>query len=106
VILDLPLSAYLGAALGLVPPGGARAAVEDGELPANLEENLGEVVNIAAALFNVPAAPHLKLHQLLAPGSPLPADVVAVLSGIGGRLDLSVEVPNYGSGRMSVVLAA
>ncbi|MGE5857134.1 MAG: hypothetical protein ACM31K_01455 [Solirubrobacterales bacterium] len=106
MIFDLPLSAYLGAALGLVAPGGARAAVEDGELPANLEENLGEVVNIAAALFNVPGAPHLKLHQLLAPGSPLPADVVGVLSGIGGRLDLSVEVPNYGSGRMSVVLAA
>ncbi len=103
-VLDLGASAYTGAALALLPPGGAQDAVEeDGELTGMLVEALHEVVNVLSALFNVPGAPHSKLHKLYAPGEDLPGDIEGMLANFN-RLDLAVEVPGYGKGALSFVL--
>ena len=103
-VMDLAASAYTGAALALLPPGGAQDAVEeDGELTGMLVEALHEVVNVLSALFNVPGAPHSKLHKLYAPGEELPGDVEGMLANFN-RLDLAVEVPGYGKGALSFVL--
>ena len=59
IACDLTFSAHAGAAIGLVPVGGAEAAIEDGKLTDTLGENLYEVLNIAASMFNVPGADHL-----------------------------------------------
>ena len=104
-VLDLGAAAYTGAALALLPPGGAQDAVEeDGELTSMLVEALHEVVNVLSALFNVPGAPHSKLHRLHAPGEDLPGDVAAMLADFN-RLDLAIQVPGYGKGAVSFVLA-
>jgi hypothetical protein len=103
-VMDLGASAYTGAALALLPPGGAQDAVEeDGELTGMLVEALHEVVNVLSALFNVPGAPHSKLHKLYAPGEDLPGDIECLLASFN-RLDLAVEVPGYGKGALSLVL--
>ena len=103
-VMDLGASAYTGAALALLPPGGAQDAVEeDGELTPMLAEALHEVVNVLSALFNVPGAPHSKLHELYAPGDELPGDLAGMLAGFN-RLDLAIEVPTYGKGALSLVL--
>ncbi len=103
-VMDLGASAYTGAALALLPPGGAQDAVEeDGELTAMLVEALHEVVNVLSALFNVPGAPHSKLHRLYAPGEDLPGDLEGMLAGFN-RLDLAIDVPTYGKGALSLVL--
>ncbi|SFU06616.1 hypothetical protein SAMN05660657_05307 [Geodermatophilus amargosae] len=103
-VMDLPLSAWTGGALALLPPGGVQDVVEeDGELTAMLTEALHEVVNVLSALFNVPGAPHSKLHQLYAPGDDLPGDVAGMLA-VFNRLDLAVEVSGYGKGRLSLVI--
>jgi hypothetical protein len=103
-VMDLGASAYTGAALALLPPGGAQDAVEeDGELTAMLVEALHEVVNVLSALFNVPGAPHSKLHKLYAPGEDLPGDLEGMLAGFN-RLDLAIDVPTYGKGALSLVL--
>jgi hypothetical protein len=104
-VMDLGASAYTGAALALLPPGGAQDAVEeDGELSGMLVEALHEVVNVISALFNVPGAPHSKLHKLYAPGEDLPGDIEGMLAAFN-RLDLAIEVPTYGKGAMSLVIA-
>lgn len=103
--LDLALTAYVGAALGLVPAATAQLAVDEGVLPDSLVENVGEVLNIMSSLFNVPDTPHLKLHATTAPGTQPPADVVVLTRALGRRLDLSVVVADYGTGGLSVVLA-
>jgi hypothetical protein len=104
-VLDLGAAAYTGAALALLPPGGAQDAVEeDRELTGMLVEALHEVVNVLSALFNVPGAPHSKLHKLYAPGDDLPGDIVGMLANFN-RLDLAIEVPGYGKGALSLVLA-
>ena len=103
-VLDLGAAAYTGAALALLPPGGAQDAVEeDGELTSMLVEALHEVVNVLSALFNVPGAPHSKLYRLYAPGDDLPADLIEMAAAFN-RIDLAVDVPGYGRGALSLVL--
>ena len=103
-VMDLSASAYTGAALALLPPGGAQDAVEeDGELTGLMVEALHEVVNVLSALFNTPGAPHSKLHKLYAPGDDLPGDIQGMLANFN-RLDLAIEIPGYGKGALSFVL--
>jgi hypothetical protein len=104
-VMDLGASAYTGGALALLPPGGCQDAVEeDGELSGMMVEALHEVVNVLSALFNVPGAPHSKLHKLYAPGEDLPGDVEGMLANFN-RIDLALEVPGYGKGGLSLVLS-
>jgi hypothetical protein len=106
IACDIRVSAYAGAALGLVPPGGAEAAVEAEALTENLTENLYEVLNIAASMFNAPGADHLRLHQLHPAGLPLPPMVRAQSLTLGRREDVTLEIAGYGSGQLSVVMVA
>jgi hypothetical protein len=103
-LMDLGAAAYTGGALALLPPGGCQDAVEeDGELSGMQVEALHEVVNVLSALLNTPGAPHSKLHKLYAPGEDVAGDLVGMLAGFN-RIDLTVEVPGYGKGALSVVL--
>jgi hypothetical protein len=106
IACDLPLSAYAGAAIGLVPVGGADAAVEDGLLPDTLRDNLYEVLNVAASLFNAPGADHLRLHELYPAGPALPPQLQAQALTLGRREDVELDIAGYGAGRLSVVLVA
>jgi hypothetical protein len=100
--LDLPLAANVGAAIGLVPPGGAQACVEDKELSPMIAENFTEVCNVLTTLLNREGAPHLRLHQVFLPGQTAPGDASSRLLALGSRLDLDVLVAGYGSGRFSL----
>ena len=104
VVADLPLAAYAGAAIGLIPAGGAADAVQQGTLPKSLAENFAEVLNIIVALFNRDDAPHLRLYSTHGPGETPPSDIEAFGKVLGNRLDLSVEVDGYGSGNLSLVI--
>ncbi|OLF06912.1 hypothetical protein [Actinophytocola xanthii] len=101
---QLPLAANVAAAVGLIPPGGAEACVEDGELSPLFGENLAEVCNVLTTLFNRKDGPHVKFHALHRLGSEVPNDVVSHLQSLGNRLDLSVEVAGYGKGTFSLVV--
>ncbi len=103
-VMDLGASAYTGGALALLPPGGCQDAVEeDGELTSMQVEALHEVVNVLAALLNTQGAPHSKLHKLYAPGEELPGDLAGMLAAFN-RVDLTIEIPTYGKGALSLVL--
>ena len=106
IAFDLPLSAHAGAAIGLVPPAGAEAAVSEGTLTETLRDNVYEVLNIAASLFNVDGATHVRLYDVHHAGAPVPGDVLARALTLGRREDLAVTVGGYGAGRLSVVLVA
>ncbi len=105
IACDAALSAWAGAAIGLVPVKRADEVRLAGVLTPDIEENLYEVLNVAAALFNVPGAAHLRLHVLHPAGPALPADALARALALGRRLDLQVEIAGYGTGRLSVVLS-
>jgi hypothetical protein len=104
-VMDLAASAWTGGALALLPPGGCQDAVEeDGELSSLMVEALQEVVNVLSAMFNTPGAPHSKLHKLYAPGEDLPGDIAGMLASLN-RIDVAIDVPGYGKGGISLVIA-
>ncbi|MFC7879487.1 hypothetical protein [Isoptericola sp. NPDC057391] len=104
--VDLALGAALGAAIGLMPPGPAQGAAADGALSDVLLENLVEVLNVLASLFNAEGATHLRLAEVFdSARRPLPGAPVAFLRGGGRRLDAVVDVAGYGGGTLTVVLA-
>jgi hypothetical protein len=106
IAFDLPLSAHAGAAIGLVPAAGAEAAIGEGILTDTLRDNVYEVLNIAASLFNVDGATHVRLYDVHHAGLPVPGDILARALTLGRREDLAVDVAGYGPGRLSVVLVA
>ena len=103
--MDLKLAAFAGAALGLLPVGGAEDAIDDKELYPNLAENVGELCNILTGLLNREGAPHVKLDRVVYPGESIPNDAQAHLLALGRRIDLTVDIQRYGSGTFSLSLA-
>lgn len=103
--VDLPLSAHIGSSIGLIPVFGAEDAIETGRLPQAMAENLYEVLNIAASLFNVPGAAHVRLYAVHDAGVAAPQDVQARAMVLGQREDLEVSVAGYGTGLLSIVLS-
>ena len=101
---DLSLSAALGACIALIPARTAAGCVEEGRLTDDMTENLNEVLNILAGLFNLSDRPHVKLYALHVPGELPPADLCARLREYGMRDDLTIDVAGYGGGRVSLVL--
>ena len=99
------LAANAGAALGLLPAGAAEDSIDEKKLFPNLAENVGELCNVLTSLLNREGGPHVKLHQVVYPGDPLPNDARAHLMALGRRVDLMVEVNRYGKGKFSLSLA-
>jgi hypothetical protein len=104
--LDLPLAANAGAAVGLIPAGGAQACVEDKVLSPMIAENLREIFNILVSMLNREGAARLRLYQTYLPGEAIPTDAAAHLLAIGRRIDLQVGIAGYSGGRLSVCLAS
>jgi hypothetical protein len=105
ITLDLPLAAYTGAALGLIPVAGAQACIEENELSTMVAENVTEVCNVLSSLLNREGQPRLRVHQTFMPGQMPPADAVGYMLALGRRLDLDIDVQGYGSGKMWIALA-
>jgi CheY-like chemotaxis protein len=104
-LMDLKLSAYIAGALALLPSGGVQEAVEERELSTTLVEALREVVSILAAIVNTPGAPRSKLDKLYPAGTFVPEEFLVMASGFE-RLDLTVDIPGYGAGSLSLVRTA
>ena len=104
--LDLPLAAFAGAALGLLPAGGAEDCIVEKSLSPLLAENVKELCNVLSGLLSRAGHTRHKLHRVYVPGEDLPADAAAQLLAFGHRLDLTVDIPRYGDGRFSLSLAA
>lgn len=102
-VADLPFSAFASAAIGLVPLGGAEIAIEESDLSPMLQENLYEVLNVLASVFNVDGAPHVKLYAVHHVGQAVPGDVAGYAAMLGRRLDLELKIASYGAGRLSFV---
>jgi hypothetical protein len=105
IVTDLPLTAYCATAIGLVPPARAESAIELGGLTDALVENISEVFNIMASLFNRRGAPHVRLYAWYPPGEPAPADIADLTAAYIGRTDLDIDISGYGAGHLGIVIA-
>lgn len=103
-LFDLPLAAYAGAAIGLVPAPVARESAESDVLDPTLEENARELLNVAASLLNGDEVPHVRLDGVYSPREALPADVAQWVKAYVRRTDLDVTVSGYGTGGFSLLV--
>lgn len=102
LVADLPLAASCGAALVMLPAVTVEEAVKAGKIADNVEENLREVLNVCAALFNSDKTPRVTLSSVTI-GEKAPDAVAALLKTPGGRLDLELAIPGYPGGRISLL---
>lgn len=103
--MDFDLTVYAAAAIGLVPPAGAQACIEDRQITPMLGENATEVCNVLATLLNQAGQPHLRMADTYLPGQTAPIQVTNYLMALGRRTDQIVEISGYGGGRLTVALA-
>lgn len=104
-LTDLRLSNALGAALTMVPPQQVDEIVKKWVVDEQNLENLAEIVNIMARLFNSDDCEHLKwntTHTL--PGN-LPEGTAELMKAPLARRDYDVTLDEYGSGKLSVLVA-
>ena len=105
VVTDLPLAVYCGAAVGLLPAGGARDMIDEHDPSPTCLENLYEVLNVMSAVLNFGDNDHVKIASMYPPGTEFPADCQQLVHGTVGRLDVSVSIDGYGSGRLALIVA-
>jgi hypothetical protein len=100
-VCDLPFAAYSGAALSMIPKGGAEDAAKSGELSEMMQGNLHEIMNICSRLFMNNDTPHVKLETLYDKISAMPENARAMIDAATGRSDFKVSIPGYGDGHVS-----
>jgi len=86
---------YAGAALSMVPPGGARDALKEAVLPEVIAGNFNEVMNICTRLVMSEETPHLRLAKVCLVSA---ADGLDLVEKAGSRADFELVIPKYGSG--------
>ena len=104
IVCDVPLTAWAGSAIGLLPHVGAEKAVRENLVSGPQFENMAEILNVAASMFNKPGTQHLKLGFTFAPRETLPADVDKWVLVPAGRIDGTLTIQGYGAGCISVIV--
>lgn len=102
LVADLGFAAGSGAALVMLPPVIAQECIQSGKLNENIDENLREVLNVGASLFNSPSTPRVTLGAVTTVEK-LSDAVAAFVKAPPARLDLEVAIPGYPSGKLSLL---
>ena len=102
-VVDFPLSGYLGGALAMIPAGTIEEFIEGGALDEDLLEAYYEVANIMAALLCADGAPHVRLIGIDDAGKDFERLVLTTIADPCVRLDIQVEVEDYGTGLMTLL---
>jgi hypothetical protein len=91
--------------MSMVPRAAAEECLETGVLPAEFQDNLHEVLNIASALLNEDEATHVRIRSLELLETGLAEDTLGLLADPRAGGFFRVEVDDYGSGLLSFTLA-
>ncbi|MGZ4466148.1 MAG: hypothetical protein ACXVW0_12395 [Nocardioides sp.] len=102
-VMDFNLTAWTGAALALVPKGGAEAAIEDRDIPDSLLDNASEILNVLAAPIGDASGVHQRLLNTYSPHETVPREVLEWTAQPGMRMDVKLDVKGYGEGVLSVI---
>lgn len=105
ILCDIPLTAWAGSAIALLSHSGVETTIKSGLLTAAQYDNIADILNVAASMFNRPNTPHLRLATTYAPRETLPADVAEWTLVPASRIDGTLTIKGYGGGRISVVVA-
>ena len=104
---DLSLAANAGAALALYPPQAAADCVRTAKLAPDLLENVGEMLNICARLFDNTLDQHVSLRSVYLGLKQMPPNEVALFNSVSptSKSSFDVSIAGYGGGRLSLLVA-
>lgn len=100
----LGAAAYLGAALSLLPKSVADECIKKITLDPSLLENFQEVANICSSIFTEYVGARVHLKTIVAKLTAPPPELKAFLQ-TAVRTDVTLEVPGYGPGFVSLRMA-
>jgi len=95
--------AQVGAAIGLIPAPLAKEMAAEQFLRLDIADNLAEVSNVMAALFDLPGNPHVRMKDRYCPAASAPPELTSFLYSNPDRVDLDITVKGYGSGKFALV---
>lgn len=96
-ICDPQFIGFSGAALSMIPKGGAEDMIEENDFSTTIMENFYEVMNICTTLLMTSSQNHLKLDNTLPYADAV--DELAILDS-SSVVSFSIEIPKYGKGKM------
>ena len=99
---DAGMTIFSGAALSMLPPGGAKDMVSDKEFTKSVLDNFYEVMNICSRLLMSNSTPHLKLAEVI------PMSTAAQsLGSLSNAVSICYElgIPKYGKGRVQFLVS-
>lgn len=103
-VVDFPLAVAAGAAIALVPASVAEEARDGGKVTNQLRDNLREVMNVLATLLCSEDTPHVKFRALHLTRAEAPADALALAAKPAARLDVNVDLGDYGAGALALLV--
>lgn len=103
LVADLPFACRSGAALTRVPGPVADESIRTGKPTDNLRENFDEIANIFSGVFAISNI-RLILHQVLYGTDNVPAELKSAERAARQRATFDVQVGNYGTGRIAVIV--
>ena len=101
--IDPHFCAYMGGALTMVPVAAANEAAENADFSELMLGNIYEVMNILSRLFMEGSSPHIRLIALRKNASELFDGEKAILGSCADRLDLKMNLPQYGESNCSLI---
>jgi hypothetical protein len=104
IITDLYLSNAMGAALTMVPMSAVETAVQKWQLEEANMENLSEIINIMARIFNHDDFDHMRWSKTHPQPGPLPEETAALVKAPLARRDYDVTIEEYGTGKLAVLV--
>ncbi|MCR9162942.1 MAG: hypothetical protein ACE37F_14585 [Nannocystaceae bacterium] len=103
VSADAGFACYTGAAIMMLPPAAANDAKGSTDLPEEITEAFGEVLNVLSRLFNTSDRPHCRFTT--ADYGKVPDDIKTFIKGSSSRTSYSFEVGGYGEGTLTLFAA-
>ena len=79
--------------MAMVPNNVAEQDIANGKISEETQENLQEIMNIAASMFNKAGMPHTRFGTLyLTTEGELPEEILEILKAPSARADFNVEM--------------
>lgn len=103
-LCDIQAANRMGSALTMIPVELANKSITNHEVSDDILNNLKEVMNCITGFLNTPNSPALKLKDVVTLTGDLPDEVAALANDPNSRLDLEVNIQNYGQGYLSILL--
>ncbi len=102
IVCDYPFVGFSGAALSMMPVGGAEDMIAEKDFSKTIMDNFYEVMNICSRLFMSDSSEHLRLDKTVDPDN-----LASELSSLnaGTIVSFNIGIPRYGSGAISFLIA-